>query len=358
MDAEKERNRIRDNQRRSRARKKEYVQELEQRLRECQLKGIEASAEVQQAARRVANENQKLRKLLNNVGLSDEQVDQFLKTGTAEYTDRHRLQRHPSGSSMPGNAASALDSLMVARRPDCLDLTKPLRSPSQHTNTDQVLSYDTGSNSPADSYAATPEDARQSPYGMESAPPIGIPQAAYRQVGELPGQRFATEDQIRHGARWPPNHMQPSSGLVMNLQGYGENQTIDFHPSFTSADTTSTLPPNCRAQVTPSYSAYETIPQPPNFIASQLGGGSASHSGPASVSDTDSSAEGRRSRQAGNVDAYPWMPSDTVVGSHYNARELMWNQYPPPSPRGGLRPSDNQQHADTIHVPSSDRKMQ
>ena len=37
--------RIRDNQSRSHARYKEYLQELEARLRQCELQGIEASTE-------------------------------------------------------------------------------------------------------------------------------------------------------------------------------------------------------------------------------------------------------------------------------------------------------------------------
>ncbi|KAK1918847.1 hypothetical protein P3342_010318 [Pyrenophora teres f. teres] len=57
--------RIRDNQRRSRARRKEYLQELEAKLRSYEQIGIEASSEIQSAARRVLDENKKLRALLH-----------------------------------------------------------------------------------------------------------------------------------------------------------------------------------------------------------------------------------------------------------------------------------------------------
>ncbi|KAJ4313161.1 hypothetical protein N0V94_007090 [Neodidymelliopsis sp. IMI 364377] len=66
--------RIRDNQRRSRARRKEYLQELEAKLRNCDQVGIEASAEIQSAARRVLEENKKLRSLLLERGVSDADI--------------------------------------------------------------------------------------------------------------------------------------------------------------------------------------------------------------------------------------------------------------------------------------------
>ncbi|CAF9943205.1 MAG: hypothetical protein ALECFALPRED_010837 [Alectoria fallacina] len=53
--------RIRENQRRSRARRKEYLQELEQKLRKCEQAGVEASVDIQLAARKVAEENKRLR---------------------------------------------------------------------------------------------------------------------------------------------------------------------------------------------------------------------------------------------------------------------------------------------------------
>ncbi|KXT13865.1 hypothetical protein AC579_6903 [Pseudocercospora musae] len=62
--------RIRDNQRRSRARRKEYLQELETKWRRCEQVGIEASAEIQAAARKVVDENKRLRALLVRHGIS------------------------------------------------------------------------------------------------------------------------------------------------------------------------------------------------------------------------------------------------------------------------------------------------
>jgi hypothetical protein len=78
--------RIRDNQRRSRARRKEYLQELEARLRQCELQGIEASSEIQMAARRVADENKKLRALLAQQGIGEENIEAYLQSSPTDAT--------------------------------------------------------------------------------------------------------------------------------------------------------------------------------------------------------------------------------------------------------------------------------
>ncbi|KAL8687252.1 MAG: hypothetical protein Q9224_005206, partial [Gallowayella concinna] len=53
--------RIRDNQRRSRARRAEYVRELEDKVRAYEKEGVQATTEVQASARRVVEENGLLR---------------------------------------------------------------------------------------------------------------------------------------------------------------------------------------------------------------------------------------------------------------------------------------------------------
>lgn len=62
--------RVRDNQRRSRARRKEYLQELEAKLKRCEASGVQASVDIQIAARAVSAENARLRE--ENVRLKDE----------------------------------------------------------------------------------------------------------------------------------------------------------------------------------------------------------------------------------------------------------------------------------------------
>lgn len=112
--------RIRDNQRRSRARRKEYLQELEARLRQCELQGIEASAEIQLAARRVADENKKLRILLGRHGVGDDVVETFLQSTASPDT---ALGSSYSGmGGMPSSGAvQVLEHLLNTRKPCCSD---------------------------------------------------------------------------------------------------------------------------------------------------------------------------------------------------------------------------------------------
>ncbi|KAI7975925.1 hypothetical protein EIK77_002485 [Talaromyces pinophilus] len=72
--------RIRDNQRRSRARHKEYVRDLEQRLRRFESLGVEATREIQAAGRKVAAENALLRSLLRHHGVAEKEVQEYLES--------------------------------------------------------------------------------------------------------------------------------------------------------------------------------------------------------------------------------------------------------------------------------------
>lgn len=92
--------RIRDNQRRSRARRKEYLQELEVKYRHCEQTGVAASAEIQAAARKVIDENRRLRQLLQAKGVPDAEVEHAT-----------------SGSSQSTTAADNLETMLSERRP-------------------------------------------------------------------------------------------------------------------------------------------------------------------------------------------------------------------------------------------------
>lgn len=78
--------RIHDNQRRSRAQRKEHLQGLEARVRNYELQSIRASSEMQEAARRVAEENKKLRSLLANLGITDDTVVAFSQSALSSYS--------------------------------------------------------------------------------------------------------------------------------------------------------------------------------------------------------------------------------------------------------------------------------
>ncbi|KAF9776215.1 hypothetical protein IL306_005640 [Fusarium sp. DS 682] len=67
--------RLTENKRRYRARRKEYVSDLERRLAEAREQGIKATTEVQLAARKVVTENGQLRDLLRLAGFTDEDIN-------------------------------------------------------------------------------------------------------------------------------------------------------------------------------------------------------------------------------------------------------------------------------------------
>lgn len=60
---------MRDNQRRSRARRKEYVQELENKIESCEQECIHATMEIELATERMKAENEHLRQVLHAHGI-------------------------------------------------------------------------------------------------------------------------------------------------------------------------------------------------------------------------------------------------------------------------------------------------
>lgn len=67
--------RIRDNQRRARARQKELIDDLKSRTRDYETQGVVATAQVQEAARKVLLENRRLRALLMTKGVSTAEIE-------------------------------------------------------------------------------------------------------------------------------------------------------------------------------------------------------------------------------------------------------------------------------------------
>ncbi|KAK7212755.1 hypothetical protein V2G26_019933 [Clonostachys chloroleuca] len=79
--------RLTENKRRYRARRKEYVSDLERRLAEAREQGVKATTEVQLAARKVVVENGRLRELLQLVGFTDEDIEVWARQDNANVTD-------------------------------------------------------------------------------------------------------------------------------------------------------------------------------------------------------------------------------------------------------------------------------
>ncbi|KAJ4270447.1 hypothetical protein NW762_002129 [Fusarium torreyae] len=146
--------RIRDNQRRSRARRREYLQELEQRLRVYELQGVEASSEVQQAARRVAEENRHLRSLLNRHGIGDDYISSYLHSGTAAQADPTAISHFTS--SNPSENVQSLQQVIAPRRPAALETGVSYVVPPQESREPSIASGSTSSSSLWESGQAIP----------------------------------------------------------------------------------------------------------------------------------------------------------------------------------------------------------
>lgn len=89
------------------------------------MQGVEASAEVQVAARKVAEENKKLRDLLLEHGFSDEYI--------ARYLQRPERQQQPSSSTQldPSATVQSLHQVIAPRRLASLESSSPFMLPSQ-----------------------------------------------------------------------------------------------------------------------------------------------------------------------------------------------------------------------------------
>ncbi|KJF60433.1 uncharacterized protein CIMG_12404 [Coccidioides immitis RS] len=123
--------RVRDNQRRSRARRKEYIQDLEQRLRAFEKLGVEATLEVQAAGRKVAAENALLRSLLRIRGVTDFEVEHYLRAHRITPGSEISVAASPSLSQSPSDTiarqsteACRSKSADICPRPGELHLVK------------------------------------------------------------------------------------------------------------------------------------------------------------------------------------------------------------------------------------------
>ncbi|KNG91135.1 hypothetical protein ANOM_000563 [Aspergillus nomiae NRRL 13137] len=135
--------RIRDNQRRSRARRREYIQDLEERLHKFEALGVQATREVQAAGRKVAVENTLLRSLLKLRGVSDRDVQEYLTAHTANiflpklHSDAVLEARLPPWKPSSLNTVREGSSQFSSLNPECND---PLHEMNDTESTPSLLS--------------------------------------------------------------------------------------------------------------------------------------------------------------------------------------------------------------------------
>ncbi|KAK4169719.1 hypothetical protein QBC43DRAFT_351784 [Cladorrhinum sp. PSN259] len=105
----------RNNQRLSRARRKEFVEDLQRRLQEYERRGVEASLEMQRASRSIVLENQRLRALLAARGVSQHEITAHLSAPAALCDTSEALSksaptawhRPPLGTGQTGGTVKA-----------------------------------------------------------------------------------------------------------------------------------------------------------------------------------------------------------------------------------------------------------
>ncbi|KAG9252699.1 uncharacterized protein F5Z01DRAFT_638196 [Emericellopsis atlantica] len=141
----------RDNQRRSRARRRQLIEELQHKLQDYERRGVQASIGMQRVAQAVAWENKHLRGLLHLRGVSQHDIDAHLSlTGSigTEPNPCHRefLQRGTSPLSPRAQRCNAMKqpstdkSRTIATYPQDMDniprplSTPPFNSPSSITS--------------------------------------------------------------------------------------------------------------------------------------------------------------------------------------------------------------------------------
>ncbi len=132
--------RNREHQRLSRARRKDYVADLEARVRKYNQDGISVTAEVQVAARRAAEENHFLRALLEMHGISAAEMDRHLASS------RH-VSAATSSSVIPPNLYSRTQHPITAKQRTPHPISRPnqqvshIPTPSaSHSTTDEYRS--------------------------------------------------------------------------------------------------------------------------------------------------------------------------------------------------------------------------
>ncbi|KAF8859771.1 hypothetical protein BDZ45DRAFT_801451 [Acephala macrosclerotiorum] len=102
--------RVRDNQRRCRARRREYIAELESKLQDCETTGIEPDVKTYKGTvDKLKDENRRLRELLDQVGVSGRDVRAYL--GEDDIPEERVEENDPSLSQVhEGTSFSGLEA--------------------------------------------------------------------------------------------------------------------------------------------------------------------------------------------------------------------------------------------------------
>lgn len=123
--------RVRLNQQRSRARKQEYLQDLEKRVRECHTTCREADLQ-RESYQQLGRENMKLRTLLGSLGIGEAQIDAYVNADSADHSAEQTSFRYLRPKLLP--ETSAPQATFLARAEDGDQLIAPNISLSVPSN--------------------------------------------------------------------------------------------------------------------------------------------------------------------------------------------------------------------------------
>lgn len=129
--------RARDNQRTSRARRKELLNDLRRRLDQYERRDVQATLDMQQAARRVAWENARLRVLLEQKGVPEAEVEWWLRQDSEAAGGSFALGIQPATTSGGTPMLKGLSAAPTSTYRSAPLLTPPLAGRHDFSKTSQ-----------------------------------------------------------------------------------------------------------------------------------------------------------------------------------------------------------------------------
>ncbi|KAM0246113.1 hypothetical protein ACHAP5_004895 [Fusarium lateritium] len=129
----------RENQRRSRARQRELVDDLQSRVREYERRDGQATLEMQRVARAVAGENTALRGLLASKGVSPEEVEAHVEAVKRE--ERAIVKTGVSSVTPTSTPSCTASPVEVASRPMMCSQSQPQTYGPARENSNPLISF-------------------------------------------------------------------------------------------------------------------------------------------------------------------------------------------------------------------------
>ncbi|KAE8155567.1 hypothetical protein BDV40DRAFT_294233 [Aspergillus tamarii] len=203
--------RIRDNQRRSRARRREYIQDLEQRLQKFETHGIQVTQEIQAAGRKAVVEDTLLRALLRLHGVSDHDIQEYLTAharDTVSFTSHSEALPEAKSHSCKGKVGNAVSS-----------------------GSSQLISLKKRSNPLHQNETATPE-LTSSPPSPAASRKVAVSQSKFSDEGQPVPVEHPTNDpsQLQSRSRsQDPGHSTPcetAASIIASMRSYPDPQEV------------------------------------------------------------------------------------------------------------------------------------